>query len=55
MSLEQINGMGEGSMNQRPWRLLYRLEDGQKVWLYEPLWGKELKRRQREGWELCRS
>ena len=41
-------------MSQRPWRLLYRWESGHKVWSYEPLWGKELKRLQREGWELWR-
>lgn len=42
-------------MNAAPWRLLFRVEDGQRVWNYEQLWGKELKRRQREGWELLRS
>ncbi len=41
-------------MNQAPWRLLYRFEEGQKVWSYEPFWGKQLKRQQREGWELWR-
>lgn len=41
-------------MGNKPWWLLYRKENGQRIWIYEQLWGKELKRRLREGWEIWR-
>jgi len=37
---------------KRIWILLYRKEDGQKVWLYEPLRKYELNARKRQGWRV---
>lgn len=34
------------------WRLLYRWEKDQRVWLYEPLLQKELYDKRQEGWKL---
>lgn len=34
------------------WRLLYRWEDGYKVWTYEPLLQRELYDKRQEGWKL---
>lgn len=42
-------------MNEPPWRLLYRIErvegKSEKVWLYAQMFGKELIRMQKAGWE----
>ncbi|WP_272916280.1 hypothetical protein [Virgibacillus salexigens] len=41
-------------MNKRKpkWMLLFRIEDGYKVYLYEPLKKYELIVRKRQGWKV---
>lgn len=39
-------------MSEPPWVLLFRIEDGQRVWNYGPLWDKQVKRMQLEGWRI---
>jgi hypothetical protein len=39
---------------KRKWVLLFRREEGQAVYLYEPLRKYELKSRLRNGWELIK-
>lgn len=39
---------------KRIWTLLYRWEEGQKVWLYEPLRKYELQARKRQGWKVVK-
>lgn len=41
-------------MNQAPWRLLYRVENGQRVWSFEQLWASELYELRQDGWQLWR-
>lgn len=36
----------------RRWYLLYRFEDYQHVWIYEPLQKGELNSRKRKGWKV---
>ena len=36
------------------WYLLFRVEDGQKVWLYEELRKYELNSRIKKGWKVVR-
>lgn len=38
-------------MSRRKWTLLYRVEDGQKVHLFEPLQRHDLRARIRDGWK----
>ncbi|MBB5144854.1 hypothetical protein HNQ35_000043 [Cerasibacillus quisquiliarum] len=37
---------------KRIWMLLYRYEEGHKVWLYEPLRKYEITARLRDGWKI---
>ena len=39
-------------MGNKPWWLLTRLEGVQRVYIYEPLWGKELNRMKKAGWKV---
>ncbi|MDD9150557.1 hypothetical protein OYT88_18680 [Sporolactobacillus sp. CQH2019] len=41
-------------MSHRKWILLFRMEDLQKVHLYEPLQEHDLNERLREGWKEVR-
>lgn len=41
-------------MTRAKWVLLYRMEEFQKVWIYEPLKPNGLKRRQNEGWRVSK-
>lgn len=41
-------------MSRRKWTLLFRMEDTQKVWRYEPLQKHDLNARKREGWREWR-
>lgn len=43
--------MSSHRKRQRKWVLLFRWEEGQKVYLYEPLKNGELKSRIRKGWQ----
>ncbi|WP_176473322.1 hypothetical protein [Niallia circulans] len=44
--------MAKKRKRQARWFLLYRIEDGQEVYLYEPLRKYELNSRIRNGWEI---
>jgi hypothetical protein len=44
--------MSKHHKRQRKWTLLFRIEDGQAVHLYEPLKKYELNSRLRHGWEV---
>lgn len=37
---------------QRKWMLLFRKEEGQPVYLYEPLQKHDLNRRLKDGWKI---
>ncbi|SFU39903.1 hypothetical protein SAMN05421543_101463 [Alicyclobacillus macrosporangiidus] len=34
------------------WHLLWRMEEGQRVWVYEPLTFSDLNSRLRDGWHV---
>ncbi|WP_187119695.1 hypothetical protein [Numidum massiliense] len=44
--------MAKKRKRKRKWFLLFRLEDGRQVYLYEPLRKYELKSRLRKGWRV---
>lgn len=46
--------MASKRKRQARWYLLFRMEDGQKVYLYEPLKKGELNSRLRKGWKRVR-
>jgi hypothetical protein len=39
-------------MARRKWTLLFRYEEGQRVYLYEPLQKHELNSRLKKGWRV---
>ncbi len=41
-------------MNNKPWRLLTRLEGMQRVWIYEQLWVSELYEMKKFGWRVVK-
>ncbi|WP_263282759.1 hypothetical protein [Sporolactobacillus terrae] len=42
-------------MSRRRWILLFRMEERQKVWLYEQLQRHDLNARLRDGWKEVRA
>jgi len=37
---------------KRIWKLMFRKEGNQKVWVYEPLRRKEINNREKHGWKV---
>ncbi|GMA49343.1 hypothetical protein GCM10025857_07000 [Alicyclobacillus contaminans] len=44
--------MSRGKKKSVRWHLLWRNEEGQRVWLYEPLTFQELNDRMSHGWHV---